>query len=997
MPEPDITILPVVSRESLLFRSLRQKGIEELQQIASDTWSDHNVHDPGISLHEAFCYIITEAANQLNFSFKDLIATAKGIADANINYPSAATNLPCKAVTLIDFRKIILDLPEIRNAYFDVTTDSKIAVFYDSVLKQLTYTAGPNTTAILWGGLYSIQLEMETDDLNSNTFNLTVVVGVNNIPVILTFKYWDEVSAEWFAANTITAITLEDTVVQLAATDFQDFYSEWTINFSDGSTVIDFPVWVKLVDPLPAAVTIAAFVAALQPAISATVPGSPYLLYKQRLLDVQVVVNKAHDAFLTNRNVGEDISLFTAMRLQEIAMDASVEITSVADPVEVFALIIFAIETFFSPRPGFQSLEQLLVNEDFKVEDVFLGPLLNSGFLSEDALNTLSKGNTIYVSDLIHLVLDVKGTATVRDLSLTTYFNNFEAIVDERNCLKIKKGFKPALSATKTDLVLTRNGIAISIDKTLVNARLTELRTTAAAGPGPGAKDLAIPFGNFPNIGTYRSVQYELPAIYGTGSAGISLSSPPERIAQLRQLQGYLFLFDQILANTFSQLANVGDLFAIRQQRSKTYYYQPLYNVPGAEDLIGYLSGLQTWEDFIVTSNNDYIKLLDDAGEPDDTFFQRRNLLLDYLLARTAENRQDYAAILTSLPGDFVKQIILHEKEKFLERYPALSMARAQAYNYALNKAVGIGTAPDVWDTDNVGGYVKMVCAKLGFVSDKERNLYHLLSENFDLIGPVGARIYRMRDNGGLELIRSQISFSNDGFATDNIKLFLRLGRYRENYEIFQIAPGQFSFKIVFPLPPDVPIFNISYTGAAILANEAASENVIQTIINIIGEKYTLEGIHVVEHILLRPRNVGAVLSDKLFKPLTAEDTFLTDPYSHVVTAALPSGKQHDFSILNDPSTPLVTGERLLDEEYKLFLQQTILREAPAHLLVNIFFLDIDADPNEALFDDRPSLQNFERKLKAWREAVADKTATIATKIDAQRKLVTVIEIIYGA
>jgi len=465
----------------------------------------------------------------------------------------------------------------------------------------------------------------------------------------------------------------------------------------------------------------------------------------------------------------------------------------------------------------------------------------------------------------------------------------------------------------------------------------------------------------------------------------------------LRQLQGYLFLYDQILANTFSQLANVGDLFALHQQRSKTYYHQPLYNVPGAEELIGYLSGLQTWNDFVVTANNDYIKLLDDAGEPGDTFFQRRNLLLDYLLARTAENRQDYAAILTSLPGNFVKQIILHDKEKFLEKYPALSMARAQAYNYALNKAVAIGTAPDVWDTENVGGYIKMVCAKLGFVSDKERTLYHLLSENFDLIGPPGARIYRMRDNGGLELIRSQISFSNDGLATDSIKLFLRLGRYRENYEIFQTAPGKFSFKLVFPLPPAVPIVNISYTGAAILADEAAAENVIQTIIDIIGEKYTLEGIHIVEHILLRPRNIGAVLSDKLFKPLTVEDTFLTDPYSHVVTAALPSGKQQDFSIANDPPTPFVTGERLLDEEYKLFLQQTILREAPAHLLVNIFFLDIDTDPLEALFDDRPSLQNFERKLKAWREAVADKTATIATKIDTQRKLVTVIEKIYGA
>ena len=993
-----LLISKVVPRESMLFRSLRKRGIEKLQGTTTSTWSDHNVHDPGITILEGLCYVITEIANQLNFSFEDLIATAKGIADANINYPSAATNLPCKAVTITDFRKIILDLPEIRNAFFEITNESKIPVYYNPLLQTLTYDHSPDVLPLMWGGLYAIQLEMEDDDLNSNSLPLTLVVpvgpGNKNIDIIISFKFWDEVTEEWFRTMNITSIVLEDTIVQLEEEQYEDYYSEWTITFSDGSVVTDFPVWVKLVIPLaPADPIIPNLLIALQTALSSTVAGSPFILYKANLMAVQVIVRKATDVFMKNRNLGEDLSLFNAMRLQEIAMDAVVEILPTADPIEVYAQIIFTIESFFLPRPAFKSLQDLIAKKDSKVEDIFLGPMLDSGFLTEEDLNILARKNVIYVSDLVHLILDIKDTSTVRDISLSTFFNNFQAIINERNCIKIQKGYKPRLSITRTDLTLTRNGIPVTIDQTLVDVRLAVLRANASAGAGPGAKDLEIPFGDLPDMGRYRSVQYELPAIYGTGSSGISLSASSERIAQLKQLQGYLFLFDQILANTFSQLANVGDLFAVHQEQKKSYYHQTLYHLPGAEDLIGHLDVSGIWQDFISVSENEYTKLLDAAGEPGDTFFERRNAMLDYLLARTAENRQDYAAIQWSLPGEFAKDIILREKENFLEKYPGLSEARAQAYNYKL--LTGVST-PDVWDSSNVGGYAKMVAEKLGFITNRERTLLHPLSENFDffnVIIPPVRRKYKMKDNGGNDLMVSQNHFANDIEATEVIKVFLEVGRYKENYEIFQLPTGKFSFKLV------ISTVDMIYNGPTTLNAIQDAINIIQTIIDILGYKYSLEGIHVVEHILLRPRIKGATEpdSDKLFTALKVEDSKLSDPYSHVVTVVVPTGLQRDFSVPNAVAVPSITGYRWRDPEYLLFAQQTILREAPAHLLVCIFLLDIDTDPAEALVPGRPSLQNFERKWKAWREAVADPVATIAVKRTTQRQLITVLENIYAA
>jgi len=1000
MADTILSISRVVPRKSMLFRSLREEGIEDLQQKASTTWSDHNVHDPGITMLESICFTITELGNQLNFSFGDLIATSKGIADAAINYPSAATNLPCNAITILDYRKIILDLPEIRNAYFEMTNESNIPVYYDpepgiGLPPELTYIQKNGVLPIQWGGLYSIQLEMEDEDLNANSLTYTIVVPVGlinkNVDIIISFKYWDEVTEEWFSGANIINITLEDTIVALDDEQYEDYYSEWTINFSDGSAVSDFPVWIKLVVPLaPGDPVIPNLLIELEALLVSNTAGSPFIKYRANLMKVHMIVGKARNVFDQNRNLGEDVSSFTAMRLQEIAMDASIEISFTADPEEICAQIIFAIESFFSPAPDFQSLEDLLTAKDFQVENVFLGPLLDSGFLSEENLNTLSRGNVIYVSDLVHLILDVKGTATVRDISLSTYFNNFQAIVNERNCLKIKTGFKPKLSIPRTNLILTRQGIRVRIDQTLVDVKLAVLRAGSSALLGQN--DLGVPFGNLPDIVDYRSVQFELPVIYGTGAAGIPLSSPPERVAQLKQLQGYLFLFDQVLANTFSQLANVGDLFSVHQKESKTYYHQLLYHVPGVMDLIGYLGAPGTWDDFISQPENEYTKLLDNAGEPGDTFFQRRNILLDYLLARTAESRQDYAALLSSLPGNFSKDIILHHKEDFLKKYPALSKARAQAYSYLLNK----GGVPDVWDSENVGGYERMVCEKMGFSAFRKHTLFHKLAENFDffnVIIPPVRRKYELKDNGGNPLMISQNDFADDVAATEVLKVFLQVGRYRENYEIIQLPGGKFSFKL--KLDP----VDMIYNGLLVLASQTDAENAIRTVINIIGEKYSLEGVHVVEHILLRPHIKGATEpdSDKLIKLLRSEDTLLTDPYSHVVTVVLPSGMQRDFSVVNDPAVPFVTGARLRDPAYHPFLQQTILREVPAHLLVNIFSLDIDTDPLGALADDRASLQNFEGKFKAWCESVANTVATPIVKRIAQRQLVTVLENIYGA
>ena len=62
----------------------------------------------------------------------------------------------------------------------------------------------------------------------------------------------------------------------------------------------------------------------------------------------------------------------------------------------------------------------------------------------------------------------------------------------------------------------------------------------------------------------------------GLGELGLPESASPERKAQAKQLKAYLLFFDQLLANYFTQLAHVKDLFSFHKASSPTYFSHPI-------------------------------------------------------------------------------------------------------------------------------------------------------------------------------------------------------------------------------------------------------------------------------------------------------------------------------------------------------------------------------------------------------------------------------------
>ena len=55
------------------FYRLRREGIGFIAQMGSGKWTDYNVHDPGITILEAFSYAITDLAYRLGWDIDDIL------------------------------------------------------------------------------------------------------------------------------------------------------------------------------------------------------------------------------------------------------------------------------------------------------------------------------------------------------------------------------------------------------------------------------------------------------------------------------------------------------------------------------------------------------------------------------------------------------------------------------------------------------------------------------------------------------------------------------------------------------------------------------------------------------------------------------------------------------------------------------------------------------------------------------------------------------------
>ena len=147
---------------ALNFEFLRAHGLELLQKYAGSTWTDYNLHDPGVTILEYLCYAITDLAYRSSFSIQDILTEKNGKIDFSKNMFLAKKDiLTTNPISVNDFRKLIIDqIPDVHNVWIES-------------LESVGTLGNSN-------GLYKVQIQPSNNYLFEKTDVTSSVITVEN-------------------------------------------------------------------------------------------------------------------------------------------------------------------------------------------------------------------------------------------------------------------------------------------------------------------------------------------------------------------------------------------------------------------------------------------------------------------------------------------------------------------------------------------------------------------------------------------------------------------------------------------------------------------------------------------------------------------------------------------------------------------------------------------------------------------------------------------------
>jgi hypothetical protein len=399
-----------------------------------------------------------------------------------------------------------------------------------------------------------------------------------------------------------------------------------------------------------------------------------------------------------SRLLGQDFEV-DWLESVDINIRASIEVAALDDPVATLADIIEQIEDTLAPAARFISLAQARARGS-QLDQILEGPRLEHGVVEPPcfghspplAVPSASAPESVFASDLIHAITNVAQVRAVRSISPSLF--------------EIPAG-KVARLGANSELILQRAGLVIQADITRAR-QLAAQRRRARKRSDPSAPGVLDPApGRERSLARYHSIQRQLPAAYGIGPLGLPGSADAHRRAQARQLEAYLLIFDQLLANEFAQLAHAHELLSPDEGGVRTYFTQPVDDPPmSLPSLLGATPDTATPEALS--------GWLEQQVESDG--LERRKRFLAHLLARFAEQLGDYSVVREGASEELDADLVA-KRQSFLRRYPRLSGARGSGHGLR---------------DDSVAGVVERLQAKLGLPDLRFELVEHILLRPID-------------------------------------------------------------------------------------------------------------------------------------------------------------------------------------------------------------------------------------------------------------------------
>lgn len=862
-----ITILkePVLN-ESQDYELLRSKGLEYIQQSGSRLWTDYNIHDPGITMLELLSYAITDLGNRCSYDIKDLLAApfTKTEDQKRQGFYTAREILTVNPWTNRDFRKLLIDIDGVKNAWLQCKQCpcDDLYLYANCKTSELQYEWTEHPVTIK--GFYDVLTEFEDDEgagnLNSGKINYNFNfnpggVSLANASIEMRLPSWQSLmnnkafyetfmnpdSAVKKAEVQFVSGNKEDNA-DISVTKFNDglrrplyatikttFFPDKSLPATSVINFIDVPlrVWFRT-DKDRKSLQLAD----LKKAIEDPSPGGIMAKYLDKIHRTAEVIQLAKKSLHAHRNLCEDYCSVKAIETEDFAICADIELDPYADIEAVLAEVYYLIDQYMRPDLKFYSLRQLLA-EGRTVDAIFEGPALQNGFIDDAQLDSTGLRETLYTSDIINLIMDISGVKAVKNLTIARYDADGNVVQNELWSIDVTYQHQPALYMEASKILVYKDGLPFLPDK-------FELKDTLQVIKGKYAQpkfsvqdnDLPVPKGTYYELDSYYPVQYSLPFTYGVGYDGLPSTASAERRAQAKQLKAYLLFYEQLLINYLEQLAHAKELFALDATVDQTYYSKLFDNkaISGIENLY---NGL----------NADKLQAL---MEDETMVLDRRNRFLDHMLARFAEQFTDYALMLYShinnntIAGDR----LIKNKIDFLKDYPFMSANRGRSFNYK--------DPMMVCNADNISGLQKRLQRLLGF---RQLLNFYEIYDVMDVQGNIIEQRWRIVDESGKKYLKSSSGYNE---AT-------RLATIRKAeediLELQNFITETSAYEVVNPSGNWV--INIKNGDGDVIAtsyDEFATQPLAQTFADKIKE-YAIkikdaEKIYVVEHILLRPRNI---------------------------------------------------------------------------------------------------------------------------------------------
>ncbi len=775
--------------EYLDFDKLRKEGLKHIAAFSGDIWTDHNVHDPGITILEILCYALTDLGYRNTLKVEDIFARGKEYENTQEdNFFTANEILTCNPLTITDYRKLLMDIEGVRNAWLEVAPHSNPSIYLDENGNTTLNSDSDQNPTLMLNGLYNVYIEIDDTagqkkEVVRNKVNETLNAHRN--------------LGEDFASVQI----LEEDVIVLGG-DIQI-----APNADPEMTLVEIYKRVReFISPQLQFYSLQELLGKGK-TIEEIYAGRPLTLDSHGFIDTE--------------------ELLKFERKCELHVSDFYEFILEVEGVKAIRSLTLA----FYHKGKFENESQWLLTLDPKKSPVF-SP-------KKSRINLFKGIVPVPVNESrVHLAIEEKlanyrKVKTSEKTALDTTVPKGQYRADLAEYFSIQNEFPRTYRIGKGELLKSDTperraqtyqlqGYLLFYDQLLANylAQLGSLRNLYSFRPDSDRKTeenrsyFVQPLHDFAN--SSKIIPFYKSSVLDHGANEVEVIASSSKRYPSKSSRDYAI---NTLVNGFA--SNKFELVIDSLEGGGGYkfaYLGYLNNNQGKP--IKLVESIETYKEekdaidagsimpFIASDRNSYIEenlsfekvftfkikydpsvylqFLQNIAENPHEYQERRNRFLDHLLGRFAEEFTDYVLLMYALNGKkYDLPRIIEDKANFLSNYPSISRNRAKGHNYSL--------VDEQWNTDNVSGLESKVNRLMGIRDVERRSL-----NNFSIVPRQKFHHFVFRDffNNPLLISRTgEVDEKKAIAAGENIR---NQAKHKSNYQTDDCYPESvFGFSLL--------------------------------------------------------------------------------------------------------------------------------------------------------------------------------------------------------